>query len=108
MIWCKKKSGLEVGKLVGIVLAVFGAMTALFLAYKCLKKHLPRLFGKEKMGIGLDFPDIDFTLDEDNVHGGHAGCCTVVHDDNDSRSRGNAVVNSENRMLNIENEDADE
>ncbi len=102
MIWCKKKSGVDVGKLVGILLAVFGAVTALFFAYKCLKKHFPCLFGKEKLGVGLDFPDIDFTLDENNVPG---GCCTAVNDDNDQRGSGNAVVNSENRMLNIENED---
>ena len=105
MIWCKKKSGVDARKLVGILLALFGAATAVFLAYKCLKKHFPCLFGKEKHGIGLDFPDIDLTLDENNVHG---GCCTVAHDDNDQKSRGNAVVNSENRMLNVENEDMDE
>ena len=104
MIWCKKKSGMNVGKLIGLMLAIFGAVSAVFLVYKCLKKHMPCLCGKGK-NSGLDFPDIDFTLDENNVHG---GCCSVVHDDNDQRSRGNAVVNSENRMLNIENEDADD
>ena len=107
MFWCKKKSGLDIGKLMGILLAIFGAATALFLAYKCLKKHFPCLFGKKKQGIGLDFPDIDFMLDENNVHGGQGGCTPVVTDNNDQRSVGNAVVNSENRMLNIENEDED-
>jgi hypothetical protein len=52
----------------------------------------------------LDFPNFDLELDEMDVHGG-CGCCHVVEEDNDQRSCGNAVVNSENRMLNIENED---
>ena len=103
MIWCKKKSGVDILRVIEIMLAVFGAVSAAVLAYKCLKKHMPCLFGKKKLG-GLDFPNFDLELDEMDVHGG-CGCCHVVEDDNDQRSRGNAVVNSENRMLNIENED---
>ena len=104
MIWCKKKAEKGILWWMELIFAIFGAMAAIYFLYKCMKKYMPSMWGKKK-GIGLDFPDLDLTLDEMNVHGGE---CHVVTEDDDRQSRGNAVVNSENRMLNIENEDEGE
>lgn len=90
-----------IGKLLLWLFAAIGAATSALAIFKFAKKHLFCRCGKNKMGSqGLDFPDFDLTLDEKNVKG---GCCSVVEDNNDLRSEDNAVVNSENRMLNIEN-----
>lgn len=94
-MWCKKKSGIDIGKLIGFMLAIFGAATAVFLVYKCVKKHLPCLCNKKKQGE--DWCDLGL---DDALHFG----CQVPNDDNDLKSEENSVVNSENRMLNIENE----
>ena len=101
MYFCKKKSSMGMGKLLLWLLAVLGAAASAFALFKFAKKHLFCHCGKHKKDHrGPDFPDFDLTLDENNVKG---GCCSVVEDDDDLRSEDNAVVNSENRMLNIEN-----
>ncbi len=103
MYFYKKKSSMGVGKLLLWLFAAIGAAASAFAIFKFAKKHLFCRCKKNKMGTqGLDFPDFDLTLDEKNVKG---GCCSVAEGDNDLRSEANAVVNSENRMLNIENGD---
>ncbi|MBO5305629.1 MAG: hypothetical protein J6B12_02590 [Clostridia bacterium] len=101
MCFCKKKSGMTMGKLILWMLAALGVAAAAFAAIKLVKKHLCRC-GKGKKGQNGCLSDLDFCLDDEDVKG---GCCTVVQDDNDLRSEDNAVVNSENRMLNIETDD---
>ncbi|MBQ7381134.1 MAG: hypothetical protein IJW69_03525 [Clostridia bacterium] len=101
MCFCKKKSGMTLGKLMILVLAAIGAAASVLAAMKVIKKHLCRC-GKGKKGQESCLSDLDFCLDDEDVPG---GCCTVVQDNNDLRSEDNAVVNSENRMLNIETDD---
>lgn len=101
MCFCKKKPSLTLGKLMLFAFAAFGAAAAVFAMIKFVKKHLCHC-GKGKKGQDNCLSDLDFCLDDEDVKG---GCCTIVQDDNDFRSEDNAVVNSENRMLNIETDD---
>lgn len=104
-MYCKKKSGMGIGKLIGIMLAVLGAVATGAVLFHFLKKHFScRCDGAGKCGCRKNESDFsDFALDSD-PNGFDIGCgCHVVEDNNDMASEENAVVNSENRMLNIEN-----
>ncbi len=92
----KKKQSMGMGKIIGMVLAIFGAMAAAFVVFKLLKKHLGCRCDKDKH----DEDWYDLGLDESL----HVCGCQVPNDDNDMKSEENGVVNSESRMLNIENE----
>ncbi len=96
----KKKPSMSLGKLVLWMLAAIGAAASAFAVFKFAKKHLFCRCGKKGKGglQDMDFSDLDLGLDDS------CGCCSVVEDSNDMKSEDNAVVNSENRMLNIEND----
>lgn len=94
-MFCKKKQSMGVWKIMGVLLAVFGAMAAAFVAVKFLKKHFGCRCDKDK----LDENWCDLGLDDSL----HVCGCQVPNDDNDLKSDENSVANCENRSINIEN-----
>ena len=66
MCFCKKKSGMTMGKLILWMLAALGVAAAAFAAIKLVKKHLCRC-GKGKKGQNGCLSDLDFCLDDEDV-----------------------------------------
>lgn len=102
MMCCyKKKPRMGLGKLMVTLFAILGVAAAAYAILKLIKKLCHFCKGKKPCACGDGFSGLDLTLGEKEPP---LGCCCVTEDSNDLRSENNAVVNSENRMLNIENE----
>lgn len=103
MMFCKKKSGISIWSVIGFMTAALGIAIGTFALFKCLKKHFGCFCGKDCSCHGMNTSDLLSGLDLDPDDGDDLGCACPVRETNDVASNHNAVVNSENRMVNIEN-----